>query len=514
MHKNIFNGKISARWWWALLSRKVFLFLFLFIPGGYCLGEDVKPPVFDYVTIHPDNGNVTVFWKPSPSSEVVGYYIQEEWIPGQSKRIATFNVPPATPVPSQYSLTFYYPDVLTRPVSFNITAFDAKGAESIRTTPSHVTIFNTAEYDTCKHSITVHWTPYVGWDSKLTGYTIFQVDNVVVITEKGNTAPDGNGFTIAGIEENKEYCFYISAKRSDGITSFSNKVCINTAAPLPPAYILGDYTGFAGSPSLDLHFSIDPATVNDSYRLYRSEASADNYLPVADLNKSAGGTISYTDVLPSREVYNYKLVYLNHCKAEGISSIPINNILLKGQSQAMVNHLQWNSFEAWPYGTKEVNVYRNSSQGNHELLATLDDNVTEYSDRISPESQLTGDICYQVEAVSHPDLFGKTNISSSNVFCVNMLGQIFVPNAFTPNDDGLNDIFKPSFSILPGKYSFMIYNRYGAKIFETNDISKGWDGRLPDGSKALEGAYIYYIKMESSSGQVIEKHGNFTVIYP
>lgn len=513
MHKNTLKGKTSARWWWEPRFSKLLLFIFIIVPGRNSLAQ-INPPVFDYVTVHPDNGNVTVVWKPSPSAEVTGYFIQEEWTPGQSKRVETVNITPGSPVPSQYSHTFFYPDVLSRPVSFNISAFDAKGEESIRTKPSHITMFNTAEYDTCKRSITVHWTPYTGWDNKLTGYSIFQINNVLIITEAGNTTSDINKFTIPDVEENKEYCFYISAKRNDGVTSFSNKVCINTAAPLPPAYITGDYTRASGSSGLDLHFSIDPATVSDSYRLYRSEASADNYTLVAEMNKSAGGSISYSDVLPASGVYNYKLFYLNHCKAEGVSSRPINNILLKGRSQAMVNHLGWNSFSSWAEGTKEVNVYRNSSLGDHELLATLSDNVTEYSDRISPESQMAGDVCYQVEAVSNPGQFGKTNISISNIFCVNMLGEVFVPNAFTPNDDGLNDIFKPSFSILPGKYSFIIYNRYGSKIFETNDISKGWDGKLPDGSKALEGAYIYYLKMESSSGQVFEKHGNFTVIYP
>jgi gliding motility-associated-like protein len=99
---------------------------------------------------------------------------------------------------------------------------------------------------------------------------------------------------------------------------------------------------------------------------------------------------------------------------------------------------------------------------------------------------------------------------------MSMLGNIFVPNAFTPDGVGnlQNEVFKPSFSIIPEKYTLIVYNRYGAKIFESNNASEGWDGKLSNGSKALEGTYIYYIKVENGEGKVLEKRGNFNLIYP
>ena len=53
---------------------------------------------------------------------------------------------------------------------------------------------------------------------------------------------------------------------------------------------------------------------------------------------------------------------------------------------------------------------------------------------------------------------------------------IYVPSAFTPNRDGLNDIFRPLGTTIERLDYFRIYNRYGELIFETNDLSKGWDG--------------------------------------
>jgi gliding motility-associated-like protein len=53
---------------------------------------------------------------------------------------------------------------------------------------------------------------------------------------------------------------------------------------------------------------------------------------------------------------------------------------------------------------------------------------------------------------------------------------IYVPSAFTPNRDGLNDIFRPLGTTIERLDYFRIYNRYGELIFETNNLSKGWDG--------------------------------------
>ncbi|CAN5821244.1 hypothetical protein BH10BAC2_BH10BAC2_44150 [soil metagenome] len=73
---------------------------------------------------------------------------------------------------------------------------------------------------------------------------------------------------------------------------------------------------------------------------------------------------------------------------------------------------------------------------------------------------------------------------------------ILMPNAFTPNGDRINDVFR----ILPQSANrlihFIIYNRWGQPVFETNDISKGWDGDIK-GIPAPAGTYVYYIIMES-----------------
>jgi gliding motility-associated-like protein len=54
----------------------------------------------------------------------------------------------------------------------------------------------------------------------------------------------------------------------------------------------------------------------------------------------------------------------------------------------------------------------------------------------------------------------------------------FMPNAFTPNNDGLNDVIKPVIGAVPVRYRFAVYNRWGQEVFSTVDPMQAWDGRL------------------------------------
>lgn len=73
-----------------------------------------------------------------------------------------------------------------------------------------------------------------------------------------------------------------------------------------------------------------------------------------------------------------------------------------------------------------------------------------------------------------------------------------IPNVFTPNGDGVNECFKPN--ILPGFetcYTMVIYNRWGRKVFETDETNTCWNGQIKaDGAEASEGVYFYIITLE------------------
>lgn len=85
-----------------------------------------------------------------------------------------------------------------------------------------------------------------------------------------------------------------------------------------------------------------------------------------------------------------------------------------------------------------------------------------------------------------------------------------VPNAFTPNGDGLNDIFTVSTDLLIS-YNLQIYNRWGGLLFESNDVTIGWDGTV--NGKAQEiGVYTYIIKSTTTLNTPILKTGTITLL--
>lgn len=89
--------------------------------------------------------------------------------------------------------------------------------------------------------------------------------------------------------------------------------------------------------------------------------------------------------------------------------------------------------------------------------------------------------------------------------------QIFIPNTFTPNNDGKNDIFRVRGASY-GKFYFAVYNRWGQLLFETNDPSQGWDGNF-NGMQADPGVFGWYLRASCEEGaEEIFQKGSVTLI--
>lgn len=94
---------------------------------------------------------------------------------------------------------------------------------------------------------------------------------------------------------------------------------------------------------------------------------------------------------------------------------------------------------------------------------------------------------------------------------------VIAPNAFSPNGDGLNDYFLPQIkckSILPANYQFSVYNRWGEKIFLTNDITKGWDGKYR-GKFGGNEIFLWMVQYDINDGGKIthkKTSGTITII--
>ncbi|MFN5324827.1 MAG: PKD domain-containing protein [Bacteroidota bacterium] len=94
-----------------------------------------------------------------------------------------------------------------------------------------------------------------------------------------------------------------------------------------------------------------------------------------------------------------------------------------------------------------------------------------------------------------------------------MVNPFYIPNAFTPNDDGINDFFfNAGYDLDVLTFEMSIFNRWGQTVYQTDSWLKFWDGKTDDGALAPEGVYSYAIKVKTRGGKEHVFHGITTLV--
>ena len=129
--------------------------------------------------------------------------------------------------------------------------------------------------------------------------------------------------------------------------------------------------------------------------------------------------------------------------------------------------------------------------------------------RMSDEVVISSEGNYSITAT---DINGCQKTFSTHVVQQNCTDcDAYIPSAFTPNGDGLNDLFKPKINCAVKEYHLSIFNRWGERIFISRDINKGWDGTYL-GKKLSSGGYIYSIDYRNSSGVFKSARGMIVLV--
>jgi gliding motility-associated-like protein len=115
---------------------------------------------------------------------------------------------------------------------------------------------------------------------------------------------------------------------------------------------------------------------------------------------------------------------------------------------------------------------------------------------------------YRVK-VSTPE--GCTGYDSLNIYVFETLPEIFVPNAFTPNHDGINDVFRAKLAGMKRLYYFRVFNRWGELLYSTSDLGKGWDGTF-NGRDQASGTYVWAAKATDYKDNTVMQKGTFVLI--
>jgi gliding motility-associated-like protein len=91
-----------------------------------------------------------------------------------------------------------------------------------------------------------------------------------------------------------------------------------------------------------------------------------------------------------------------------------------------------------------------------------------------------------------------------------LMDDIFIPNTFTPNGDGLNDVFRVYGNIIQ-EVNILVFNQWGEKIFQSRDKNLGWDGRY-NGKPQPSGVYIVVAQFILADGSMVQRKASLNLI--
>lgn len=259
----------------------------------------------------------------------------------------------------------------------------------------------------------------------------------------------------------------------------------------------------------DLSWSESTSWQNFRYYVLRREANQSSFDTIAITNSSPftdGAVNNDTEYCYVIQSYgNYGLEFsppviknlsqincgipidtVGPCTPELFVDNPCNSDELN-ENAPLQNYLNWTRSNFICEDSRDLeqyNIYFTSSIGEEpELIAVLD--AAENTFEHLPDDGING--CYSISAT---DTLGNEGIRSP-LICVNNCPIYELPNTFTPNADLSNDVFIPRENRFVSEVNFIVYNRWGNKLFETRDPELNWDGTDMAGNEVDQGSYYY-----------------------
>jgi gliding motility-associated-like protein len=488
-------------------SAYILIFLLLMLSAGTAGQTDTDPPVspvLKLVSVKPETGKTDLKWAKSPSPDVAGY-VMYYYRNGEGFAFDTIFDPNAT----EYTNTGSFAEF--RIESYVIAAIDYAGNASPLSNALN-TIMPLSRLDTCSNKIVLNWNSYPSIPIKVTGYHIFVSKDGAPYYDEATVSAVTLTYSKDEFSTGSNYCFYVIAELEGSGPSGSSKSCLETKMQRPPAWINADYATVNGEKKIDLSFTIDPASEIKSFGIERISSADAGYTRLS-VKEPSNGKIVYTDTGADPLInYLYRLAAINNCgNSAGYSNVAGNIVLNLTENNGMLE-FRWNLYRQWRGGIETQKLYIDTGQGfmgNIELSPADTIYKISYSDIMYDINN--SQACFYIKAGEGINTYVSGRESTSNIVCTEIIEVITVPTAFTPDNDLLNDFFRPVLSFTPQSYKLVITDRKNNILFETLDYLNSWDG-TKGGTQMAEGAYLWFLKVQSPSGRSFSKSGTVTIL--
>lgn len=502
--------------------KKLFYILFLILSSFTGFSQCTTEVVIDSVSVLP-NGDVIVGWQPSPDAGVVSYdiYMLNPFTSANDSLAST------------NTATFFYVIPLDTIIKYQITEVGvvANCGAGVGISPVggnyHNTMLLEQQIDICDASVDLNWNAYDDFNSGTNVlYNVFVNINGAGFNSAGTT--NTLSFNYGGLSIGTNYQFFVLATENNGagpITSSTNVVDVSGNFLKNPTFLYLYTATVIDSSNIMAQFYVDTTADIRNYYIKRALSSDMIYSvvgSVTDYNGMDPLVEFYDEDLDAKNnSYTYQIEAVNQCNQTKITSNIGKTVQLSVVADILssTNQLTWNYYEGWQGNVAEYQVYRQSKNDmSYNLIATIPASFSQstYVDNVTNEIQGTGEYCYKILAVeqntAHIDNLPPAT-SYSNEFCVKHEPYIYIGNAFEPLSE-FNTTFKPSAILFDlASYLFVIYDRWGQKVFETKDRDTGWNGQFNNAGNNLPmSAYVYVIQLKSNEGKEFQKRGTVTLV--
>ena len=467
-------------------------------------------PHLGSVSINPISEKIELEWRRSTSSDTYGYIVlifkNGIWLPidtifgAENTHYVDFNT-----------------DAAVRQ-RYRIATIDTCRNTSPMGEEQH-TIFCNVKTQICDGKVVIKWDAYDNMLEGLTGYRIW-VSEVGGSFSVVDTVPSNQlTYTHLGIDEFKDYIYYVEAYNiNNGYAASSAKSVAKFNRRKEAGDVWLRYVSVVDNKDIEVAVYVRDTVNFNGLFLYRSDNGGTSFSQVATKTKSAGvESYFFTDTKVDVQTvtYLYTVDLTDVCNEPFATTDTVCNIVLKSvEALSDVNEMVWTAYYGFGVRLDGYDVYRQlQTETSMQLIDNLPASQTDYSENVWDMAAQGGKFMYQVSAnEDNTNPYGFCDKSFSNAVEIGKSPKSYTPNSFTPNGDGLNEVFKPVLVYVDAKeYAFAIFDRWGNQIFYTNDITLGWDGTI-NGKSAAMGVYSYTLTYRLTPTKMHVEQGHVNLI--
>jgi gliding motility-associated-like protein len=345
----------------------------------------------------------------------------------------------------------------------------------------------------------VQWTPH---PAPAAGINFLQYD----ITKNGIQPPyrttrvrTESTLTDTDVDCGRQYSYQVTARINAGsyaMESISLPVAVVAINNTPPPPITDVFVSVGTDGKIELNW-IQPTNspVSRLFTINRATGNSGDFKTVGTAQ-----TNRFTDaVAPETGPYCYTISYQDLCSNNATPSQPVCSIALS-QRTGLLN---WSSQSPFLENLQGYFVREVDEQGNQVGPPVNVGTQTSY--QIDLNSIQTQQARFQVAARS-----ARGVLSFSNVVLLDLAMRLWIPDAFSPNGDGINDTFLARGLFLQ-TFRMTVFNRWGEPLYRTDSADQGWDGTY-NGQALGEGTYVYAVEATDSRGARFVKRGSFLLL--